>query len=782
MIAKVLVDVKSKNVDKMYDYQIPEKYIGILQVGARVIVPFGHRKVMGFCLDIVNTSDYVNELKAIEGLIDIESYLTEDLIEIAKQLREESGYLLIQVLETILPSALKAMYQPKLEIIDQSRMDSTLIQIFDGCDEIPLNQIDSVHYDLIKRAIKEKIIRQVYDVKKRNRSLSKRYVKLIQKEPIKMTEKHQLVYDFLTQKKQKEEKLKHLLSQLNITQSVIKTMEKNQVVKLYDKEVYRKVETLYQGNHLDVVLNQEQAKVYQEIVNHFGQFHTVLLHGVTGSGKTEIYMKLIEQVVLKDQSAILLVPEISLTPMMIQRFKNRYGDQVAALHSGLSTMEKYDEWRRIIKQEAKIVIGARSACFAPLNDIGLMIVDECHETTYKQSDNLPYYAIDVLKKRGFNHQSVLVLGSATPNIESYARSQKGYYQLSELKQRALNSLPPKVKVISMLEEFKAGRTDDISLELLNAIKDRINQNQQVILLINRRGYANFMICRSCGHVKKCPNCDISLTYHQSNDALMCHYCGHQERKIDVCDKCQSKDLELMGSGTQKAEEQLKMHFPTAKIYRMDTDTTSKKHAHEKLLHQFQNDGDILLGTQMIAKGLDFPRVTLVGVLQADSNLYVPDFRAPEKTFQLMMQVSGRSGRRDTLGEVYIQAFNPDHYAIKYACNNDYLGFYKHEMMLRRIARYEPFFYLVQLDLTGISINQVMYFGMQMVKELRRGLSRGAIILGPSSDIKKIKNRYTTSILIKYKEEPDLNRILYGLMNQNSDSDVLIRIDRFPGVG
>ena len=334
----------------------------------------------------------------------------------------------------------------------------------------------------------------------------------------------------------------------------------------------------------------------------------------------------------------------------------------------------------------------------------------------------------------------------------------------------------------MLEAFKDGQKDEISRPLHQAIQQRLENHEQVILLINRRGYANFMICRDCGHVIKCKNCDISLTYHQDANALKCHYCAYEQALPNTCPKCGSEHLEFMGSGTQKIEHLLESAFPKAKIFRMDTDTTRRKNAHEHLLHDFQNHGDILIGTQMIAKGLDFPKVTLVGILQADANLFVPDFRAPEKTFQLIMQVSGRSGRRDTLGQVIIQAYNPDHYAIKYAYENDYQGFYEHEMRLRRIARYEPFYFLTQLDITGNSIKHVTVFGMQVVKALRKHTQKDTIILGPSSDILKINNKFTTSIMIKYKHEPHMSETIHQLMSTFMEKDILIRVDRFPGVG
>jgi primosomal protein N' (replication factor Y) len=782
MFAKVLVDVKSKHVDKMYDYNVPKRYEPLIQIGARVVVPFGHRKVMGYCLAFSEQTSYEKDVKDIERVIDLESYLTQELIDLAYYLRKQTGYLLISVLETILPSALKVMYKPKIKCIDKINLNQQLSSYFIRHDEVYLDDIDDALYSVVSEEIKAKKIKQIYEIKKRNKSVTKQFVELLIDNSDGLTTKQKMVFDYLIQRKDRKDLKQIIIHCLKITSSVIKIMEKYQYIRVYQKEVFRKVQPIYPMDFKTVTLNEEQMAVYQEMRNYMNESKTILLHGVTGSGKTEIYMKAIEDVVEAGKTVVLLVPEISLTPMMIQRFKSRFQHLVASLHSGLSSMEKYDEWRRIIKGEARIVIGARSACFAPLDHIGLFVIDESHESSYKQTENLPYYAVDVLKERSKTHQAPLILGSATPNIESYARASRGHYQLMELKHRALNARMPSMKIVDMLKEFKEGRTDDISLELKEAIDKRLKNHQQVILLINRRGYSHFVMCRECGHVYKCQNCDISLTYHEHAHQLKCHYCNYTESVPNHCEKCGSTNLEFMGSGTQKIETTLQQMFPESNVYRMDTDTTSRKHAHEKLLHDFQEKGDILIGTQMIAKGLDFPRVTLVGILQADGNLFIPDFRAPEKTFQLMMQVSGRSGRRDTLGEVIIQAYNPEHYAIKFAYENDYKGFYEHEMRLRRIARYEPFYFLLELSITGQSMKHIMVFGVQMVQDIRRSLSKESIVLGPSSDVRKIKNKYTSTIMIKYKNEPGMDEMIMRLIERYSEKDLLIKVDHFPGVG
>lgn len=783
MIAKILVDIKAKNVDKTYDYLIPSKYENILEIGARVIVPFGNRNVMGFCLEIAKDSEYQKELKTIDTILDIESYLTKELIDLAKEMRKETSTLLIKILEVMLPTALKVMYKPKLKLVYKDQIAKELLSTFEYSDEVLLSNVPTNLYPLIQKEIKDSNIKQLYDIKSRNSSLTKKYIERTEKPIGKISVKQQSVIDYLESKKTKTENIAKTLKDLHITISVIHTLEKHGYINTIYQEYYRKISTIYQTDNKSITLNEEQEVAFQEIIGSFHQYKTFLLHGVTGSGKTEIYLKAIERAIEDNKSIIFLVPEISLTSMMISRFKAKFDKQVAVLHSGLSILEKYDEWRRIVKGDAKIVVGARSACFAPVNDLGLVIVDESHESTYKQDNNPIYYAIDVLQRRANYFKAVVVLGSATPNIDTYARQVRGYYELLTLNNRALNARMPELEVIDMKQEFINGNSSSFSNKLQDEIQSRLEKKEQVILLINRRGHSNFVICRNCGYVYTCKNCDISLTYHEHSHSLKCHYCGHDEQAPKTCSKCGSEDLRYMGTGTQKIEHELAELFPNARVIRMDNDTTRKKNSHEKLLHEFEHSGDILLGTQMIAKGLDFPKVTLVGILQADSNLYVPDFRAPEKTFQLIMQVSGRAGRRDALGKVIIQAFNPEHYAIKYACKNDYIGFYNYEMGIRRLAKYSPFYYLVELKVFGNSMRDVFYNGIEVVKYMKRNLDNKAIVLGPAVPvIKRVNNKYHCEIMVKYRKIGNLNEILDTVMNTYQINDNFISIDRYSNVG
>ncbi len=492
---------------------------------------------------------------------------------------------------------------------------------------------------------------------------------------------------------------------------------------------------------------------------------TFLLHGVTGSGKTEVYLRAIKRVLDKGKEAIVLVPEISLTPQMTSRFKERFGPLVAVMHSALSAGEKYDEWRKIKRGEVKVVVGARSAIFAPFENIGIIILDEEHESTYKQDDTPRYHARDVAIKRAEYYNCPVILGSATPSLESYARASKGVYTMLTLTKRPKDQALPTVTVVDMREELKTGNRSMFSLPLAEAIRIRLEKGEQIVLFLNKRGFSSFVLCRDCGTVVECPNCDISLTYHRAHEQLKCHYCGHEERVPLVCPECKSEHIRFFGTGTQKAQEEIAKLFPTARVLRMDVDTTRQKGSHERLLRQFsEGQADILLGTQMIAKGLDFPNITLVGVLAADTTLHLADFRAAEKTFQLMTQVSGRAGRHELPGEVFIQTYSPEHYAIELAKAQHYEPFYNMEMAARRQYGYPPFYFVTLVQFTHEDLLKVADFAEKGARYLKQNLSADTVVIGPTaSAISRVNNRYRYQCLIKYKKEPKLTETLQQLI-------------------
>jgi primosomal protein N' (replication factor Y) len=780
MIAKILVDVPAKAVDRLFDYAVPAVFEDVLEVGMRVVVPFGPREAMGFCLEISEVSEYPRELKPVSLVLDIEPYLTQELIDLAKRIAIDTASTLIRTLETMLPAALKAVYTPKFTLLNEVRLPASLKPLFAGRSEILMDSALAPYAADIKKAVRLDAIRQGYDIKSKSVARHVRCVRLVDADHVAKTEKHLAVIEKLKASDDRTMVLSELLETLGLTESVVRTLEKKNVVSIFDREVYRDVPTLRPESDKRVILSPRQQAVRDSIVAALDTGRTFLLHGVTGSGKTEVYLSVIEEVLARQREVIFLVPEIALTPMMVSRFRGRFHDRVAILHSRLSIGEKYDEWRRIIRGEASVVVGARSAVFAPFANLGMIIVDECHETTYKQDDMPKYYALDVATRRAEANRATVVLGSATPNIETYARAKRGYFDLLELPERAMNASMPDVEVVDMKAEFKRGNPSSFSEALKAEITLRLERREQTILLLNRRGYHTFVLCRDCGHVIGCPNCDISLTYHETDHSLRCHYCGHRQDVVRTCPKCGSDALQYMGAGTQKIEAELRELFPSAKVVRMDIDTTRVKNGHERLLNEFEETGDILLGTQMIAKGLDYPRVTLVGIIQADGSLYRPDFRAPEKTFQLIMQVSGRSGRSDLSGKVVVQAFNPNHYAIRYAVQNDYLGFYHYEMSLRKLAKYVPFYFLAEIVLSGENVRDIFLRGKDIAKTLRLKLTQEAIVLGPVlPQVARIRNRYSCQILVKYRQEPALDELLYQIIDEHAVEGIFVNVDKSP---
>ena len=450
---------------------------------------------------------------------------------------------------------------------------------------------------------------------------------------------------------------------------------------------------------------------------------------------------------------------------MTRRFKLRFDDQVAVMHSGLSVGEKFDEWRKIWRGEVKVVVGARSAIFAPFKNLGLIILDEEHESTYKQEDTPRYHARDVAIWRSNFHQCPVILGSATPSLESYARASKGVYSLLTLQMRAKEQPLPVVNIVDMRAELKNGNRSMFSVDLADAVREKLEKKEQIVLFLNKRGFSSFVLCRDCGTVVECDNCDISLTYHREGEQLKCHYCGHEEPVPKQCPECQSEHIRFFGTGTQKVEEEITKLFPYARVLRMDVDTTRTKGSHERILKQFgDGEADILLGTQMIAKGLDFPNITLVGVLNADTTLHLADFRAAEKTFQLMTQVSGRAGRHDKEGQVYIQTYTPEHYAIEYSKSQLYEPFYHKEMLVRKQFEYPPFYYLTLVQVTHENVMLASEYAKLATDWLRENLSSTTMVIGPtSSAISKIQNRYRYQCLIKYKKEPILVEKLQQLI-------------------
>ncbi|WP_100011009.1 primosomal protein N' [Lentibacillus sediminis] len=796
-IAKVIVDVPASSINQTFDYLIPERFQDILAAGMRVIVPFGPRKVMGFVVGKTDESSF-GKLKEIEDVLDLTPALTGELLELGKWVAEETLSLHITALQAMLPQVLKAQYKKELTRMGEERLPDALEELFAGRDVILFEEFtaSSIPYSQLQKSVQDGVISIEYLVKSK---ITKKQVTMIEpaKEPHQLEEamqdlsknarkQQQMLFYFIDNPAPVEKK--QLLKMLDLTDSTLNTLIKKQLLTSKRKEVYRnpyRDETFAETVALPLTPQQEEAIGLMKDSIADRQHDVYLLHGVTGSGKTEIYLQAIQDVIEQGKEAIVLVPEISLTPQMVKRFKGRFAGNVAVMHSALSAGEKYDEWRRIQRKEVQVVVGARSAIFAPFENIGIIIIDEEHETTYKQEDQPRYHARDVAIQRAKTHACPVVLGSATPTLESYARAKKGVYKLAVLTKRTNEQSMPAVEVVDMRQELHAGNRTMFSRRLKEQIETRIQKGEQVVLLLNRRGYSTFVMCRNCGHVKECPHCDIALTYHKNSNRLKCHYCSYEEPMPINCPECASDLIRYFGTGTQRVEEALTQLIPEASVIRMDVDTTRRKGAHEKLLNQFANkQADILLGTQMIAKGLDFDNVTLVGVLTADSMLNLPDFRAAEKTFQLLTQVSGRAGRHELSGEVTIQSYTPDHYSIELASEYNFQEFFKKEMAMRKTFYYPPYVFLALLTISHENQVTAVQTTQKVVQMLLEKVSGDTTILGPTpSAITRVKDRYRYQCMVKYRNEPNLreniNEILGSFSEEMRKNDLLITVDMQP---
>jgi len=795
LFAEVIVDVPTMQTDQPFTYIVPESLTDVIEVGMRVEVPFGggNRHIQGFVTDLKQTSKYPEKLKYIIRLLDLSPVLNQELLALADYMKETTYAFKITCLQTMLPSVMKAEYQKKIVLKDPRHPVKD--EYFPQGDEMDWQEAEKKGIlDQLKKLRKENVVELRYVVKNKNKVKKIRYVNS-QLTPNNTEEFYQKINKQASRQKQLFELLRKndhqptaFYTKQGIPSTVLKEGEKRGWLSFEDVEAYRDP---YQGRTFKkttaLTLNEEQQQAVNSVLTseNKAKNDVFLLEGITGSGKTEIYLQTIAAVMAKQKTAIMLVPEIALTPQMVERFKSRLGDAVAVLHSGLSQGERYDEWRKIERGEAQVVVGARSAIFAPLENIGVIIVDEEHETSYKQDEAPRYHARDLAIWRGEYHHCPVVLGSATPSLESRARAQKNIYQLLLLRKRADPAANlPSIEVVDLKEEYERKNTSNFSEDLQEKIADRLAKKEQSVLMLNRRGYSSFVMCRDCGYVLPCPNCDISLTLHMDTKTMRCHYCGHEERIPQHCPECGSNKIRYYGTGTQKVQEELQALFPEARILRMDVDTTRRKGAHERILQKFgAQEADILLGTQMIAKGLDYPNITLVGVLNADTALNLPDFRANERTFQLLTQVSGRAGRAEKQGEVVIQTFNPEHHAIVLAQQQDYESFYEQEMFLRHQSGYSPYYFTVKITCSHQEEQMAAKQIFKIAQLINTGLSAKSIVLGPTpSAIARVKNRYQYQMIIKYKKEPALSQLLKQILNESQkvqQKGLYVAIDNEP---
>lgn len=773
--AKVIVRNNSIYTDNLFTYEIPEFLSENIKIGHRVLVPFGiyNKPVEAFVFDIVSELDEDIKTKKVVDILDEEPIFSKDDISLIGWMRNKYLCTYIDCINLLYPKGYKLNNYKVLTLINDdldnlSDSEMNLIKIIKenhGC--IKLEKIKKVPNlnNLIYKLQKKNII----DVKweyKNHKNEKKDYIIDISKQinnldsyilenKIRLGSKQKELIKFVQEKKPIE------LSKINdvfpsCRQSILKLEEKG-LVCIEEIDLYRKPKEIYSVEDKKINLNEEQLNTVNIIKSEMFEENKkpYMIHGVTGSGKTEVYMEIIEYSLSQGLDSIVLVPEISLTPQTISRFKNKFGDIVGVFHSQLSEGEKHDVYKQIKEGKIRILIGARSALFAPFTSLGVIIIDEFHEGAYKSEKNPKFNSIDVAKYIANKRDVSLVLGSATPSVEEYFNALNGEYKLLEINQRANKKPMPKIEVVDMKEELMVGNKSIFSNKLKVEIQSALNCGNQVILFLNRRGFSNFVSCRKCGYVFTCENCDISLTYHKKNNTGKCHYCGYEKEIPKECPECKSKYIKPFGIGTQKIEEEIKLIFPNINVLRLDKDTTSRKGEFENILNDFKNKkADVLIGTQMLSKGLDFENVTLVGILSADMILKFPDFRSSETTFQLITQVAGRAGRSEKEGKVILQTYDTDHYAIRHAIKYDFRGFYEDEIKIRKAFEYAPFNNMISVVISGKDNAKVEKNARKMYDSLvyllrERGISNLEFILGPNPcSISKINQNFRWQILFK----------------------------------
>ena len=724
MYAYCIIEYPVKTLDKAFTYKIPSDLKEKLKVGMKVLVPFNNRLVHGIVLKISDTFKDSYELKEIAEIEDEFLILNKELIALGYYMKQTTLCNLITAYQTMLPTPLK--------VKDQN------------------HDYNDYDYFIVLKEEKEKIKDFISTRRKSNKT------NILER---------LLNGEELNKKECNISSLRELikLDLIKIEKRIHKQTSKKDII-IYNK-----------------MLNEEQKNAFYKVLSSFNNNKTFLLHGITGSGKTLVYINLIKEVLKQHKTALLLVPEISLTEQIISIFYNTFGNDVAILHSGLSNKEKYIEYKKILNNEIKIVIGTRSAIFAPLTNIGIIVIDEEHSDTYKQESTPRYHARDIAIKRSEYHNCPVILGSATPSLESMARAKKNVYELLTLNKRANNLMQPEITIVDMKKELQ--KRNFIISELLDQkIKECLKKQEQIILFLNRRGFSTIISCSNCGFTYKCPHCEISLTYHKTSNTLRCHYCGYTKIKDDICPTCHEKGLNYLGLGTEKLEEIIKEKYKEAKTIRMDADTTSKKGSHDKIIKSFRNEEyNILIGTQMISKGLDFPKCTLVGIINADTSLNIPDFRSSERTFSLLDQASGRAGRANLKGSVIIQTFNPDNETIKAVQRHDYYSFYQNEMKIRKILKYPPYYYLANIKIASKDYESSSKEAIRVKKYLEQNLDLSTILLGPStaSNFKR-NNIYRFSITIKYRFDSHLMQTLKELDEiYATNKNVFLEIDINP---
>ena len=808
MIAKVIVNSPSRQTDKQFDYLVPQRYEDAVEIGIRVLVPFGRgdKQVEGYVVGTAVQSA-AKKLKEITSCEEIPVF-DEKTLKLIEWMRERYLCTYIDVIKTLVPAGTMVKNEEWAVLSDPSgglsEKESLIVEAVEknkgACEINCLMQYfeDENIYPLIKKLYKKGVLKREFrDV----RSVTDKTVRIAR--PLISPEDIPQCIETLTKARAfSQARIMEVLSRVDVISvsdlEMVSQCGYNTILALKKRGLLEFENIVVARSHrkageiprtLPPVLTLEQENACKKIRESLAEerFCETLLHGVTGSGKTEVFMNVIKAVVDSGKQAVMLVPEIALTPQMMERFIARFGERVAVYHSGLSMGERYDEWKKMRDGAADIVIGARSAVFAPFKNIGIIIIDEEHEGSYKSEVAPRYDTKEVARFRAAQSRCAVVYASATPDIRTYYKVKNKQIDLLELKTRTNKRPIPEVSIVDMRAELAGGNKTIFSKKLIYELSKNLENREQSILFLNRRGFSTFVSCRNCGFVASCPNCNISLTYHKFNDILKCHYCGYTIRNYTQCPKCASKYIRYFGGGTQKVEEEVKKIFPGASTIRMDVDTTSRRNAHEKLLGEFEkNKTDILIGTQMVAKGLDFPNVTLVGVVSADTMLNIDDYRSAERSFDLLEQVSGRAGRAEKKGRAVIQTYSPEHNAIIYAREHDYQSFYENEIAVRKVMWYPPFCEMISVLFAGVSeslVSQCAKNFARVIASAEKSAQRMQILGPVPASVAKIKNKFRWRLIIKCADSDKLTKTLYEAYedceNNKNFEKISIVIDKNP---
>ena len=791
-------------VFKTFHYRIPEKMRDSLQIGMRVLVPFKGRKVTGFAIDLLDhpPKGVEEKLREVEDLLDEVPLIDSKMLLFHRWIADYYIYPLGEVIKTGLPPGLQLKSELILSLT-QNGMEYLNQEGLDAIEEKVFREIERLKKVTLKKILKKffgKVSRsQLFSWKKNGllnidvgvegKEVKPKFEKVIiyqRGKPTKPISKKQVeILKWLEERG--EASTSELNKRFKSPSKAIQSLKAQGLIAISDREVIRDLSAQPELKaYPKPELTSDQEAILGEILKGIRskRFSPFLIYGVTGSGKTEIYLRAIEEVLNQGREAIVLVPEISLTPQLLSRFKGRFGENLSLLHSKLGRGERYDQWRRIWKGEVKIAVGARSAIFAPFKNVGIIIVDEEHDPSYKQEEKLRYHARDLAVVRAKQDEATLLLGSATPSLESFHNAERGKFHLLRLPERIEGKPLPRVEVVDMKNE-KGLLSEKVRAALEKNIKDK----KQSLLFLNRRGFANFILCPDCGFTYKCPNCSVTLTYHLRDRSLQCHYCDYRIRAPGDCPQCEGHRLQGVGIGTERLEQEIRSLFPETQVGRMDRDTTSRRRSHQQILKSLESGKtDILVGTQMIVKGHDFPNVTFVGVVSADTSLHFPDFRSSERTFQLLTQVAGRAGRGEVFGEVVIQTYNPDHYSILRAKDHDFIGFYQEEIQFRRALDYPPFSRLINFRLVGNSEKRTEAVSEEMGRIgrslLKRGYGKGIEILGPSAaPFSKMRGKFRWQMLSKGKSPKLLHQfaqeMAFRLEEETKGKGVNLDIDVDP---